>query len=153
MNDLPVERKNVENLIPSLRHELDRLVEELLGGWSVSVFGDGRNWVPAVDMTETDDDVTIRAEIPGVSEENIDVTLRGDVLIIRGEERLDEEDFEAKGLLLLERPRGGFFRRIKLPEPVDPEKVSADYSNGVLTVTMAKAAETPSRPIKIKASK
>lgn len=96
--------------------------------------------MPSIDVSETGEEVRIRAELPGVSENDIDVSLDGDVLIIRGEKKFERTD-EKENYHVVERSYGTFQRALRLPWPIDPAKVGAAFDNGVLTVTLPKGAE------------
>jgi len=108
-------------------------------------------WVPAVDIHEKVDSIVIRAEIPGVDRNDIDVNIEDGMLVLSGE-RKREAEFTEENACRLERTYGSFSRRFSLPKTVDASKVDATYENGVLVVTLPKAEEAKSRKIKIKAA-
>ncbi len=110
-------------------------------------FVEGR-FVPAVDIAEDSDAVTITAEVPGMSKEDLDVSIEDGVLTLRGEKR-EEETSEGKNVHRVERRYGRFERRIQLPQTVDPEQVTAAYEDGVLKLTLPKVAAAKARSIKI----
>jgi HSP20 family protein len=102
--------------------------------------GDGSGWArdfPSVDLTETDDEVRVSAEIPGVDEKDIDLSIRGDVLVVRGEKKQETEEKNG-GRHYIERSYGAFQRDIPLPCEVDAEKTKAEYARGVLRITLPK---------------
>lgn len=107
-------------------------------------------WMPAVEIEEKENELILTAEIPGLKRENIDVSFDDGVLTIHGEknEEKEEKDKERK-LHLWERSYGVFRRSFTLPKAVDPAKISADYTNGVLHIRMPKSAETRIRGRKI----
>jgi HSP20 family protein len=109
--------------------------------------------VPAVDITEDDKGYRIAAELPGMSEKDIDVSISGDMLTIKGEKRQEREEKE-KNRYLSERSYGMFQRSFPLPEGVDRDKISADFSKGVLTLTLPKTADAQKqqKKIEVKAS-
>ena len=109
---------------------------------------------PKVDLVETDKELQITAELPGMKETDVQVGLDGDILTLKGEKSEQKEE-EGKEYLLTERSYGRFERSFRLPESVDRERVSASFENGVLTVTLPKTAEsqTKSRRIQIAAKK
>ena len=107
-------------------------------------------WVPALDLTETEKDFVIRAEVPGVPRENLDVHLEGDLLTLTGHrERIARETNE--NVLWEERETGKFVRTLRLPRPVEPAKVEAHYTDGVLTVRLPKIETAVKNKILIKA--
>ena len=134
--------------LPVLRGEMNRLFDEVL---SPSLFGQERerSWVPALDVKESDDTVTVTAEVPGMSPEDIDIQLTGNVLTLRGEKKEEKEEKDANWHRI-ERYQGTFSRQVALPEGLDPEKVKASYRQGVLAVEIAKAEATRPRRIKVK---
>jgi HSP20 family protein len=96
-------------------------------------------WRPAVDVFDADDKYVIKAELPGVDKKNISVDVKGDVLTIRGE-RSEEHEADEKSYHRKERFRGSFERCFNLGEGIDPEKISADYADGVLKIEVPKPA-------------
>jgi HSP20 family protein len=123
--------------------EVDRLFNEMLGGLSR---GRGRpggqqlaQWAPAVDVLTKDDDLVIRAELPGLRQEDVDITLQNGLLTISGEHKVDEEE-ERGNYHVRERRYGSFRRSMTLPEGTDESKVHARFEDGVLEVTVEGAA-------------
>ena len=109
---------------------------------------------PKVDLAETDKELQITAELPGMKELDVQVVLDGDMLMLKGEKSEQKEE-EGKEYILSERSYGRFERSFRLPDFVDRERIAAAYDNGVLTVTLPKTAEsqTKSRRIQIAAKK
>ena len=105
---------------------------------------------PAVNVYASQDGVAITAELPGVAESDLDITVHRDTLTLKGERRPQVED--AKGYHRRERGRGAFVRTLQLPFPVDPEKVDASYENGVLRMSLHRPEDDKPKKIKIKAS-
>jgi HSP20 family protein len=133
----------------SLREAMDRLFEESFvhpRSWFAP--GEGVSRL-ALDVFESADDVTVRASIPGVKPEDIDISVRGDVLTIKGE-RLEEHDEEKGNYHLRERRYGAFQRSISLPTLVKADKAQAEFEHGVLTLTLPKVEEVKPKSIKIK---
>ena len=97
----------------------------------------GRPWSPAVDIVETENELVVKADLPDLKLEDIDVRVENQTLTIKGERRF-EEDAAEKGYHRIERSYGGFMRSFAVPNSVDTEKVSADYRNGVLTIKLPK---------------
>lgn len=103
---------------------------------------------PAVDYSEDDKAYRITAELPGMSEKDIDVSLSGDTLTIKGEKRSEKEE-KAKNYYLSERSYGSFQRSFTLPDGVDRDKIEASFATGVLTLTLPKTPETVKQQKKI----
>jgi len=108
----------------------------------------GRPWSPAVDIVETEDGLTLKADLPDVKIEDIDIRVENNTLSIRGNRKF-EKDQKAKGYHRIERSYGEFVRSFALPSTVDTEKVSADYKNGVLTVALPKKETAKPRQVKV----
>jgi HSP20 family protein len=105
--------------------------------------------MPHMDVSETDRELKICAELPGVTENELDIQLQGDVLMIRGEKKFERTD-ENENYHLVERCYGSFQRALRLPATVDPDQVQARLEHGVLTVTVPKSEQQErSRRIKI----
>jgi HSP20 family protein len=106
-------------------------------------------WLPAMDIADRDDAIVVRAEVPGMKAEDIEVTVQGNTLTLRGEKK---EDFEEKDKTSYrtERRYGTFYREVLLPSDVDGDKVQATCHDGVLTVTLPKVAAAKSRKIQVK---
>jgi HSP20 family protein len=96
-------------------------------------------WAPAIDVLTKDGDLVIRAELPGVKQEDVDIALHNNVLTISGERKVEQEE-ERGGYHVRERRYGSFSRSLSLPEGVDESKINARYENGVLEVTVEGAA-------------
>jgi HSP20 family protein len=111
-----------------------------------------RGWAPAIEVFEREDKFVVKAEIPGMKEEDIDVSVVGDTLTIKGE-RKAESEVKEEDYYCCERSYGGFFRSITLPSTVDARKIEADYENGILEVSLPKAAEVKPKKISIAGKK
>ncbi len=107
-----------------------------------------REVVPAVDILEKDGNLILRAELPGMNEKDIALKLDGNVLTLSGEKKFENEE-KSDNYRKIERSYGSFSRSFTLPETADREKVSADYKNGVLTVTVPLKAEAKPREVHI----
>jgi len=107
------------------------------------------NWVPAIDLTETEKEFILRAEVPGVPRENLDVHLEGDVVTLTGhrEKKITEKD---ENMLWEEREAGKFIRTLRLPKAVEANKVEAVYNEGILTVRLPKTELAVKNKILIK---
>tara|TARA_R110002020_G_scaffold32448_4_gene99835 strand:- start:5973 stop:6509 length:537 start_codon:yes stop_codon:yes gene_type:complete len=153
----------LEHPFESVRREFDRLFEEMdRNSWLApfSLFngapaktGNGPAWMatPAVDVVERDDAYEITADMPGMDDKNIDVSLANGGLTIHGEKREDSTD-ESVDHYIRERRYGAFERRFALPEDVNADKIQASYANGVLRVTLPKnpGAASAKRRIDVK---
>jgi HSP20 family protein len=127
----------------SLRRELDRIFEDAFGS------REGGVWAPAVDIRETDREIALTVELPGIKPDNVDVSVDNGVLSIRGEKREERTEGEEGRYHLLERRRGAFFRSFVLPQGVDEEQIDANFEHGLLTVRIPKAALPQPRRIQI----
>ena len=104
------------------RREMDRLFDRFCEGWPFKLPAEGREWAPSVDMCETAKDVVVKAEIPGMHPKDIDVSVHGDVLTMRGERKREQEE-KGESFHRIERSYGVFSRSIRLPAEVDAGKV------------------------------
>jgi HSP20 family protein len=126
----------------SLHREINRMFDDVFRGTGMQpATGDsqGRSLVNAsIDVAETDKEIRITAELPGVAEQDVEVMLQDDLLTIRGEKKQERKD-EKESYHFVERSYGRFQRSIRLPFQADPEQVQARFENGVLTVTVPKS--------------
>ena len=132
----------------SLREAVDRLLAEAFT--SPLALNEPANLVPQIDMYQTDDEVVIKATMPGVKPEDLHITVSGDILTIRGEVKEEEEKKEAT-YHIRERRYGTFTRSIALPTPVESDKAKAEFENGILTLTLPKVEEVRPKVIEVKA--
>lgn len=107
---------------------------------------------PAVEVSETDKAFTITAELPGMDEKDIDVSVTGDLFTLKGEKKQEKEE-KSKNYYLSERSYGQFQRSFTLPAGIDRDKISAEFGKGVLTVTLPKSAEAQQQQKKIEVKK
>jgi HSP20 family protein len=105
--------------------------------------------VPDVDVSETESEIVVRTELPGVDPKDVDISVAGDVLTIRGEKKVSEEE-KKENFHLIEREWGAFSRSILLPQHVQPEKVQAHYKDGVLKIVLPKAEAAKARKIQVR---
>jgi HSP20 family protein len=127
----------------TLHREMNRLFDDVMRGGGVATGGQGSSesgvlLAPQMDVTETDKEVRIKAELPGVTDNDVQVSLDENVLTIRAEKRQERRD-EREGVHFSERTFGTFQRSLRLPFQVNPDQVRARFENGVLTVTLPKA--------------
>ena len=106
------------------------------------------SWNPAVDILEKDGNLILRAELPGMTEKQIELKLEGNTLTLKGERKMENDD-KKNNYHRVESFYGSFIRAFRLPDTVDLEKISADYKNGVLTVTLPLRPEVKPREIPV----
>jgi HSP20 family protein len=139
--------------------EIDRLFERFFeqpawGGSRLAPEAWSRSgvWSPSLDVSETSDEIVVRAEAPGVDPKDFDISVSGDVLAICGEKR--EQSEEHRGNLYRSERRFGSFRRsVRLPESVDADKIEAEYDKGVLTIRLSKSEKAVGRRIPVSLKK
>jgi HSP20 family protein len=134
--------------------ELEREMDEWFGRfgreWPLPRWmGEARGWAPAVDMIDRKDEVLLRADLPGLEQKDIEVTVEGGVLTIRGE-RKEEKEVKRDDYYHAERWTGAFLRSVMLPPGVEAEKIKATFKNGVLEVRLPKTKEAKGKKIEIK---
>ncbi len=110
----------------------------------------GRPWSPPVDIFETENELVLKADVPDVDLNNVDVRVQNQTLTISGERQF-QQDQNSKGYHRIERSYGSFMRSFSVPSTVDTEKVSAEYKNGVLTISLPKKEAAKPRQVKIEA--
>jgi len=141
-------------LVPYIRRSevptVSRLFEDFFNGFPfTSPLSDNREtWTPSVDILEKDGNLILRAELPGISEKQIEIKLEGNILTLKGERKMEKEDDKAN-YHRVESFYGSFTRSFRLPDTVDAEKISADYKNGVLTITIPQRPEVKPREIPV----
>lgn len=132
-----------------MRNEIDRLFEDAfnapVGKWERNAV-----WGFPLDVTENDETFTVKAAVPGMNPDDLDITLSDNVLTIKGETS-SEKTREDEKVHLQERRFGSFMRSISLPTPVEPDNVAATYENGVLTLNIPKAEAVKPKRIAVKA--
>ncbi len=133
--------------LSDIETEMNRLFNGFFGRPRLASGAD-RVWAPAVDMYETKDDLVVTAELPGMSDKDIKLSIDGDVLSLRGE-RAQSQEVKPEGSYRGERWYGKFERTMRLPFPVQGDKVTATYRDGVLTVTLPKVEEIKPKEIAI----
>lgn len=133
--------------LSSLRDEIDRLFESPLTGFREGTqFLSG--WMPPLDIFENKDHITVKAEVPGMKREDIDISLHDSVLTLSGERKSEETGSDAQ-TYRSERFLGRFQRTVTLPTPVDGAKVKANYKDGILTVILPKTEEAKPKQIEV----
>jgi HSP20 family protein len=135
----------------SLRSEMDRLFDNFFGGFPSlanlrQTLPAAQGLTPALDVKETEKELVVKADLPGIDEKDIQLTIQDGVLSLRGEKKTERKD-ERDNYYVMERSYGSFQRSIRLPETVNDEKAEARFDKGVLTITL------PKRPEMVKAQK
>lgn len=151
---MPVGRdRNVarsDNPFMSLQREIDRLFDDFTRGFPAFSSGGGAGeMLPSVDVTETDKQIEITAELPGLEEKDVQVNFADNVLTIRGEKKAEKEEKD-KTFRLVERSYGSFVRSLELPDGVDANAIKASIDKGVLKVTVPKPAPAQVKKIDVK---
>ena len=133
----------------SLRDEMNRLIDQTFNGGSLLEWQPSANWGLPLDVSENDDAFIVTASVPGMKPDDLDITISDNVLTIKGEYKADET-IEEERYHIRERRYGSFGRSITLPVTVNADEVSANYEDGVLTLTVPKAEEVKPRRIEVK---
>lgn len=133
----------------NLRDEVDRLWDQSASMFPRAGWEESDDWGLAVDVAETDDGFTIKASVPGINPDDLEITLTNNILTIKGE-RSEEKEIEESHYHLRERRHGSFSRSITLPTKVNEEKIEASCENGVLTLNVPKAEEIKPKRITVK---
>jgi len=136
--------------ISRFRDEMDRLWEDFLGPRRQILRPGSEEWIPAVDISDTADEVTVKVELPGMESKDISISLIGDILTIKGEKKAEKEK-KGETFFLAERSYGSFIRSLRLPAEVEADKIEAIYKQGVLTIICPKKEQVKPRLIEIKA--
>jgi HSP20 family protein len=132
-----------------LRNQINRVFDDFWGeSWLAPRQEMAAGFWPQIDVTETDKEIKVSAEIPGVEPKDIDVSVEDGMLTIKGEKKYEREEKE-KGQYRMERSYGSFERAIELPAEVDESKAKAEFKKGVLRLTLPKPPGAPSRRKKI----
>jgi HSP20 family protein len=140
-----------DNPFMSLQREIDRLFDDFTRGFPAFSTGGGNEMLPSVDVTETDKQIEITAELPGLEEKDVQVNFADNVLTIRGEKKAEKEEKD-KTFRLVERSYGSFVRSLQLPDGVDANTIKASIDKGVLKVTVPKPAPAQVKKIDVKAA-
>jgi HSP20 family protein len=154
-SQLPSSRDDFLDPFVSMRREMDRVFDDFFGGLEGSATRAVAPWqsvTPALDVKETDKEVVVTAELPGLDEKDFEVTLNGDILTLKGEKKQEDEKREGDAHYV-ERRYGSFSRSVRLPFSVKDEAVEANYDKGVLTVRIPKPAEAQNNVRRIEVKK
>ncbi len=134
--------------LSSLRDEIDRLFESPLSSLTETTQPFLSGWLPAVDLYQDKDNITVKAELPGMKKEEIDISLHDGVLTLSGERKAEQKHEDAEACRS-ERFLGRFQRTLTLPALVEADKVTATYKDGILTVVLPKAEEAKPKQIEV----
>ncbi|MBX6424589.1 MAG: Hsp20/alpha crystallin family protein [Variibacter sp.] len=132
----------------NLQREIDRIFEEFARGLPSLGSSD---LMPRMDVTESDGEIEITAELPGLEEKDVEITVSDNVLTVRGEKKAEAEE-KKKDYRLVERSYGSFSRSVELPSGVDPDRIKATMTKGVLKITVPKPAPSHQKKIEVKAA-
>lgn len=147
---IPLRKREGFSDLEQIQHEVNRLFNTSLSRW----LDDDRGlmesaWNPATEMRESKDSIVVIVDVPGVAREDIDVSVHGDQLTVKGEKKQEKEEKE-KGYVRSERFYGSFMRSITLPCEVDAARVDASYKDGVLKLMLPKKEEAKPQQIQVK---
>jgi len=131
----------------TLQDRMNRLFQDFTPGREDELMATG-SFVPPVDVYEDEHAITLKLEVPGVDQKDIDVRLENNTLTVRGERKFEKEEKE-ENFHRIERRYGSFSRSFTLPNTVDPEQCNAEFQNGVLVIRLAKRAEAKPKQIKV----
>jgi HSP20 family protein len=154
---IPVGRQRgvarADNPFLSLQQEIDRLFDDFTHGFPS--FGAGSanttKMLPTMDVAETEKEIEITAELPGLEEKDVQINIADNLLTIRGEKKAEKEEKD-KNYRLVERSYGSFERTLELPEGVNPDAIKASIAKGVLRVTVPKPAPAQAKKIEVKSA-
>jgi HSP20 family protein len=141
--------------IAKFRDEMDRLFDRFFEApWSMprELAGYAGGWSPRVELSDTDKEVVVRAELPGIDPKELEITVTGNTLTISGEKRESKKE-ERGGVCYSERHYGSFRRSVELPSTADPERVTAEHANGVVTIRLGKVPGAEARRVPVAAAK
>jgi HSP20 family protein len=133
--------------LDSLQGDMNRLFDRFFEGRPPNG-GSVRRWIPPMDLVENEQSLVLRADLPGMNEDDVNLEIKDGVLTISGERRSESEE-KSEGFHRVERAFGRFSRALSLPEGVDADKVSAHFKDGVLEVTIPKPEETQPTRVEI----
>jgi HSP20 family protein len=132
-----------------MRREMDRLWDSFFEERPRRKLEGVGEWLPSLDVSETKNDLVVKAELPGLEPKDIDISLSEGILTIKGEKKQEKEEKE-ENYHLIERSYGSFTRSVRLPREVQSERINASFKNGVLRITLPKSEEAKRKEIKIK---
>jgi HSP20 family protein len=136
------------NYIPSASNEIDRAFDRMVRNWVSPVSFSEFDWNPSIDVSESENDFVVKAEIPGVDPKDVEISVDNNNLIISGEKKQEQEEKE-RNYYRLERSYGSFRRSFALPADVDVDKIKASSRDGVISVVIPKSGEKKSKKVSI----
>jgi len=146
---LPVQREEERDPFYALQRRMDRLFDDFFNGFGLAPFGESwGEFSPRMDLSETEKELKVSAELPGLDENDIEVSLTKNTLTIKGEKK-KEKEAKGQNYYRMERSYGSFWRSLPLPCEVEGDKVEATFKNGVLTITLPKTEEAQKHTKKI----
>ncbi|HSI82024.1 MAG TPA: Hsp20/alpha crystallin family protein [Solirubrobacterales bacterium] len=128
--------------VDTLQSEVNRIFDTFFGNNEVR----SRRWVPAMDLVETDEHLVLRADLPGMKRDDVEIEVKDGVLTVSGERKAEQEE-RSEGFYRVERSFGTFSRSLTLPKGIDPQRVAAEFEDGVLEVRIPKPEET--KPVRV----
>ncbi|MBO8166846.1 MAG: Hsp20/alpha crystallin family protein [Thermotogae bacterium] len=142
------ELSNIFKPFEELHREIDRLFDDAFKGLSIRP-EERENFIPAVDVYETDDAIFLEMEVPGIKKGDLKIKLEDGVLSVTGEKKYEKKE-KSRNYHLVERGYGSFSRAFRLPDSIDTKKVKANYDNGVLKIELPKKEEAKKEAVEIK---
>jgi HSP20 family protein len=134
--------------IVTLREKMNRLFEDAVTARGEEKDMISSTWTPSIDIYETENELVLTAELPGVKEDNIEIKIEDNTLSLSGERKFEKETKE-ENYHRIERSYGSFYRSFTIPKHVDQEKIKAEHDNGVLRISMPKSPETKAKKVKV----
>jgi HSP20 family protein len=147
-SEMPVERWDPFRELAEFEDEIERWFEGV--GRSLRRREQGAIWAPSVDIKETDKEIIVKADLPGMKKEDIEVSLDNNILTIKGEREFEKEEKE-KDYVRVERSYGSFYRSFNIGVPVKEDEIKASYKDGVLEIVIPKAEVKEAKKVEIKA--
>lgn len=138
-----------ERGVGTFQRQMNRLFDDFFGDGSWPGVWNRPEWAPAIDVSENEEEFVVHAEVPGIGRDDLDISVTGNTLTLRGEKR-EERDEKEGNAHRVERSYGTFTRTIGLPSSVDPNRVEANMKDGVLRIRIAKKEEAKPRQIEVK---
>ncbi|MEN6616724.1 MAG: Hsp20/alpha crystallin family protein, partial [Syntrophorhabdus sp.] len=140
-------RSVFDTRFPSIREEMDRVFDDFFGDIHLGVIPEAK-WLPAVDVLETEKDITVKMDIPAINTDDMTITVSNDILTIEGKRKREDNESQVD-YFYTERVFGSFVRAVRLPDNVMGDETSATYKDGVLTIVMPKSRKESVKEIKI----
>lgn len=150
-NQLVVRRQENKPPFFALQHRMNRMFDDFFRGFDIEPFGafaEQETFMPPMNISEDDKEIVVTADLPGIDEKDLDISIAKDVLTIKGEKKTETED-KKKNYHRIERSYGSFSRSVALPEGIDDGKVEAEMKKGVLKIRIPKSAEAQPQRKKI----